>query len=267
MASRNFFSWVVLLTWIFICLITFYFNLSALGWRGVFFRWWRSNGVLLDLNSGPSFLDQDYWRNCWEHVHIILTSQNHSLLSISSLHLEKNSGHDHSRRSDNRRSWHLHPDNLEGEWRTIIKCEPWLIFHGDNWDHHHRLEHQIIRPIFFIWAIVSNECTIRTLAWILKMGLSWVNVVLLAWSDCRDWRFNSIVKVKNRYIYPRAIVEINSETGLLRSYASSVFSRIGPSCRWAALLWSFFFSSISWLNCLFTWWCATHFCMFDVLNL
>lgn len=233
MRSSNIFSWVVLLTWISICLVTFCFNSSVILSTALSRR---LGGMLFDLHNCPCFLNHNHGRNCWEHIHVILTSHDHSLLSVICLYLEENSGHHHYWRSNNWRSGNLHKNDLECERWRVEKCKPGLIFHSNNRDYHRRLICQIIRSKSFVWAVVSNERAICNFAWVLKMRLFWINIQLLAGTNCLDF----LSFVVNSNILTWTVSEFNTKTLFLFRDRSSVFSDHGRC------------------DSFFAWWRATH---------
>lgn len=230
MAISDLLSAVFLLACVLISLISSTNNSSVIG--GLLLSL-----MLFNLYYGPCFLHHNNRRHSWEHVHIVLASADHSLLSVICHYLKEKSGHNHGWRSHERWSRVLEPYNLNCEWRRVKESEPRLVFHCNNWHNHRWLVSKVERSESFGRRVISNERAIWSFTGVPHALLLWIDIKLFAGTKCADFG----VHETDANIYTGSVYELNTET--------IVF--------WWD--WSRELSNLCWLDSLFTWWCATHF--------
>ena len=219
--------------------------------------------LLLDFNCCKGSLYHDERGDCGKHVHVIHGSQNHHLLTVGSLSLEHTSWWHQDWWWLVWNIWHLVKDKLTREWGGIEEGQPRLVFISWLENNHWSLISWIVRSVVLSRDISALHMTIWGLDFILHSDLSWVEVVLLSWSEIACMLIVSIVHRKNTHLDTRTIDEIHTKWNFLWWHLTYKFSNFMELRRSSALLSSWLLFSRHWLDSiLFTRWCATHYKVF-----
>jgi len=225
--------------------------------------------MFLDFNLCPRTLDSNESRNCWEHIHVVHSSQNHDVLSIRSLSLEQGSWLDQNWWGHSCNSWHLQKHELGGKWGGVEEGDPRLIFKRWLQNNHRSLINEIVRSVSCAWDVSSLHMTIRSLDFVLHSNLPGVEIKFLSWTEIACMLIYVIVYSIDSQIDTSGVDEIDSKRNFVRWHLSGVLSNLAVSWGSFSLWWSWslgswlfllFFLSWNWFDSvLLGWWSATHF--------